>query len=376
MCPHSLILRSQKQACKELQDRLYRSKDSQQCVKVLPGTPEFPYQFINVKAAPVRPKARKVNTNSQRGAYNKTSQVRETTAHTATNGSGPMKSAQQTNYIQTSTNNYASNANGYASNSNGYTDTSVQQTAGHTTMTEQLAPGWVEYQDPNSGRSYYANTTTGATTWEKPVDQNAAVQQATTDSYTNNASTQAVQQAQQPSRSNSPSKLASKYGDGFVTSASHPELGAQYGNVGTSNPYSSSRPGIAVVGKKPEKAPVSGTFNLKKLSEVADSTEYKATVDDLLSIVTSLSSLGLQGSEKKLLSEVEKGTAIFSKRLGKSDIDNDAAQKVGQIVEAVKNRDFSTANAIHATMVNSIWKENKDWLKGIKYLIQLSAKRM
>ena len=33
--------------------------------------------------------------------------------------------------------------------------------------------------------------------------------------------------------SNLQATLASKYGDGFVTSASHPELAAQYGNVGT-----------------------------------------------------------------------------------------------------------------------------------------------
>ena len=33
--------------------------------------------------------------------------------------------------------------------------------------------------------------------------------------------------------SETPSKLATKYGDGFVTSASHPELGEQYGNTTT-----------------------------------------------------------------------------------------------------------------------------------------------
>ena len=173
-----------------------------------------------------------------------------------------------------------------------------------------------------------------------------------------------------------PMKLVSKYGDGFVTSSSHPELAAQYGNVGTSNPYSSSRPGIAVVNKRIEKAPISGTFNLQKLTEVANSTEHKSTVDDLLAIVTSLSSLSLQGSEKKQVAEVEKGTAIFSKRLGRSDIDNDVVEKVAQIVASMKNRDYSTANGIHAGLVNSVWKENKDWLKGMKYLIQLSAKRM
>lgn len=173
-----------------------------------------------------------------------------------------------------------------------------------------------------------------------------------------------------------PAMLASKYGDGFVTSASHPELAAQYGNVGTSNPYSSSRPGTAVINKRIEKAPVSGTFNIQKLTEVADSTEYKETVDDLLAMVTSLSSLSLQASEKKQVLEVEKGAAIFSKRLAKADIENEVAVKVGQIVSSMQVRDYATANGIHSSLVNSVWKENKDWLKGMKFLIQLSAKRM
>merc|ERR1712045_877952 len=43
-------------------------------------------------------------------------------------------------------------------------------------------------------------------------------------------------------------KLATRYGDGFVSSASHPELAERYGNVGTSNPYTGApRPGTAVV---------------------------------------------------------------------------------------------------------------------------------
>ena len=213
------------------------------------------------------------------------------------------------------------------------------------------------------------------------TSQNAATTSYQGTSFTNQQVPSAAQgattrQQQVASTTQSAMKLASKYGDGFVTSSSHPELAAQYGNIVTSNPYSVSRPGIAIVNKKMEKAPVSGTFDMQKLTEVANSTEYKSIVDDLLAIVTSLSSLSLQGSEKKQVAEVEKGTAIFSKRLGRSDIDKDVVEKVAQIIVSMKNRDFSTANGIHAGLVNSVWKDNKDWLKGMKYLIQLSAKRM
>jgi hypothetical protein len=50
---------------------------------------------------------------------------------------------------------------------------------------------------------------------------------------------QPQQPAAAPATSNSPgpkTSLANKYGDGFVSSASNPELAAQYGNIGTQNP--------------------------------------------------------------------------------------------------------------------------------------------
>jgi protein transport protein SEC31 len=202
-------------------------------------------------------------------------------------------------------------------------------------------------QDPSSGRTYYANQSNGETTWDKP----AAVAQG-----------------------RAATSLASKYGDGFVTSASHPELAAQYGNVGTSNPYSdSSRPGTAVINKM-RQAPVSGTFNLQRLSEVADSTQYKTTIDGLLENITSLSALPLGPVEKKQYAEAEKSVAIFSKRLANSDIECEVAEKVGQMVTAIKNKDFASASASHTSLVNSAWKSHKNWLKGFKFLIQLGAK--
>ncbi len=330
---------------------MYRSKDSQQCIAVFPGTPDFPYQFLDVKAAQIRPTVRAKTVRAAHAEAHKSSQ--------RASRSSLSSAAQQ----HTMTN---------GASLNGHSNIPSQQHAeygNNSTYSEELAPGWVEYQDPSSGQNYYANTSTGETTWEKPVIQ--PTQYTSLGASSSQNTVQATKSAQ-----STPMRLASKYGDGFVTSASHPELGAQYGNVGTSNPYSSSRPGIANMNRRLDKAPVSGTFNIKKITEMADSTEYKSMVDDLLAIVTSLSSLNLQSSQKKLMNEVEKGTAIFSKRLGKSDIETDAANKMGAIVEALKNRDFLTANRIHSSMVNSIWKDNKDWLKGIKHLIQLSSKQM
>lgn len=77
---------------------------------------------------------------------------------------------------------------------------------------------------------YYANQTTGETTWDRPEP---AVVEAPPPAP--QPEPQSHQQTPTSTSSATPrkNKLASKYGDGFVTSASHPELASQYGNVGT-----------------------------------------------------------------------------------------------------------------------------------------------
>ena len=91
-------------------------------------------------------------------------------------------------------------------------------------------------------------------------------------------------------------------------------------------------------------------------------------LDDLLASFTLLSALPLATIEKKQLNEAQKGVAILTKRLANGDI-----EEVGQILATMKNTD-PFASAIHTGLVNSVWKEHKDWLKGINLLIQMSAK--
>mmetsp|Transcript_42843 Transcript_42843/g.64547 ORF Transcript_42843/g.64547 Transcript_42843/m.64547 type:complete len:84 (+) Transcript_42843:180-431(+) len=72
---------------------------------------------------------------------------------------------------------------------------------------------------PAPSQQFSQHTSTEAYQQQQSTAQHATEQQTTQQQSTLNGAT--------------PSKLVSKYGDGFVTSSSHPELGEQYGNVGT-----------------------------------------------------------------------------------------------------------------------------------------------
>mmetsp|Transcript_20539 Transcript_20539/g.30431 ORF Transcript_20539/g.30431 Transcript_20539/m.30431 type:complete len:949 (-) Transcript_20539:2897-5743(-) len=339
-----------------LRDRLYRSKDSQYCLAAMGAAPDFPYSMVQVNRGPARsarPKPQ-VQQQQQQQAY---AQQPSTQAQAA-----PAPAARS------------------------------------QPSSDQLPPGWMALQDPTSGMTYYANQTTGETTWEKPVaapapapmpaPAPAPMAQNNHAAYGTQAQHQPAQQQQtQPAQVQQPvangaggpastpsrqQKLVSKYGDSFVTSSSHPELGAQYGNVGTSNPYGAQRQGIAAVSDK--KPPVSGTYNPNTIPNLEESEQ--PIKEGLLEIVSILEGAQLSAGDKKQLSEGQKGIAVLVKRLARGDLDDEITGKVLTLVNALRARDFASAAAIQTGLVNSDWRNHKDWLKGIKNLIQLATKKL
>jgi protein transport protein SEC31 len=177
------------------------------------------------------------------------------------------------------------------------------------------------------------------------------------------------------SRLSTKANLVSKYGDGFVTSASHPELADQYGNIGTSNPYTGvSRPGTAaaVVGQTPEESPPSGPIDLHALELEAHHNQIKET---LLALYEHLQSVSFP-SERRQLEESKKGIDVLIKKLYRNEIEEQLESKVLSMVDAITNQDLRTAAAIHTVLVSTDWKFQKDWLKGIKVLLQLATKKL
>lgn len=98
--------------------------------------------------------------------------------------------------------------------------------------------------------------------------------------------------------------------------------------------------------------------------------------DGLLGLLSQLKSCPLSAADKRQLQEAEKGVAILVKRLARGDLDAGVAGKVSSLTTALLNRDYNTTNSVQKILVNEDWKNHKDWLKGIKSLIQLASKRL
>ena len=122
------------------------------------------------------------------------------------------------------------------------------------------------------------------------------------------------------------------------------------------------------------KAPVSATYDPNNAPDLQP--EHEPIKECLIGVLSALSSTTLSPADKRQLSESEKGVAVLIKRLARGDVDQGVIAKVLSLVEALNNRDFATATWIQTNLANNDWKDNKDWLKGVKSLVLLAAKKL
>jgi len=352
------------QECNELRDRIYRSRMGRFCPGLMASPPDFPYDFVNVGVAR---DLEGITVKQSGGQLQQQQQLQEQQFAAQPDTTNYDQSQQQQQQVQ-------------------------QSPQLQPTQPEQanagppLLPGWLAVQDPTSGQTYYANQSTGEASWEPPLAPAPQPAPAATSYEAQPAPNpaQQLQQQQQPTAQNGAAtrgnttsqKVASKYGDGFVTSASNPQLAEQYGNVGTSNPYTNAnRPGTAAaaVGGATQKAPVSATLDPNSMPAL--SQEYAYLQDGLMAIVERLAASATGAMEKKQAIESQKAVAVFIKTLARGRVDADVANKVGNVLTALQNRDYSSASSVVTSLVSNEWKDHKDWLKGMKIMVQVCTKK-
>ena len=143
-----------------------------------------------------------------------------------------------------------------------------------------------------------------------------------------------------------------------------------------SNPYkNANRPGTAAaaVGITPKKAPISGTWAPESMPALSE--ENKQLQDGLMAIVDRLTASAVGSMEKKQAAESHKAVAVFIKTVARGEVDADIVNKVRIMMYNLQGRDYASASSMVTGLVSNEWKDHKDWLKGMKFLVQMVTKK-
>jgi protein transport protein SEC31 len=152
--------------------------------------------------------------------------------------------------------------------------------------------------------------------------------------------------------------------DGFVSSAGTATntaamLGAKYGN---------SNAGFAQEAAVQEQAAPSGDT-----SRV--SPENMPIVEAFQSLNAQLEQVCQGGGEKRQLKEIKAACTLLFDKLNASALHPEVCASLIQMTQLLRQGDFKTALAVHVGLTTTDWAEHKDWLRGLKFLIQLATKK-
>ncbi|KAK1739842.1 protein transport protein SEC31-like protein [Skeletonema marinoi] len=352
---------------KELRDRIYRSRFGSFCPDLMASPPDFPYNYVNVGVA------RDLHGITLKQPVAQTQQYQEQQQ--------PQQQEQQTIHENQS----------FPSQANAQVQQPQQQQQQQETQQSSsgLPNGWVALQDPSSGRTYYANQNTGESSWDPPVAASPALAPQPEPTYAQPSASPTDSSQLQLTRCSNHRTMELSMGrlqflllkkllaSMEMDSLPRHLIRSLLNNTETleqaihTQCQSTWDAAAAVGGQQMKKAPVSGTLDsMPTLSE-----DYAHLQSGLLAIVEQLHASAVGGMEKKQAMESQKAVAVFIKTLARGGIDSDVANQVTTMLSALQNRDYGSASAVVTRLISNEWKDHKDWLKGMKFLVQMVSKK-
>jgi hypothetical protein len=79
--------------------------------------------------------------------------------------------------------------------------------------------------------------------------------------------------------------------------------------------------------------------------------------------------------EKRQLAMVSTAYNNLLEKINTNEVSADVMNKIAQLVSELNSRNFVAANAIQTNLANTEWNSHKEWIKGVKILIQLASKK-
>jgi len=279
-----------------------------------------------------------------------------------------------------------------------------------------LPAGWVQLIDPNSNHPYYVNQGNGQSQWEAPPSAAPAVVAAPapaaaaamaspmsnasaaangaaagSSGYSGVGAVDSVATNMARSSLSSPLAAGTSAGGGLggnmgmgplsdaTAASSMPAAGVPGGAGGsaaaagpaatTTTTTTTADPAVATVG-----GAVGGSSSATSVSGGADNANAPYILQ-LNEIIKSLQAVVKSPMEKKQMGVVAAAYEILVEQIGRGEVSQEVMMKVAALVEYLSTRNFPAASQLQTDLANTVWAQHKEWIKGIKVLNQLAAKK-
>lgn len=205
------------------------------------------------------------------------------------------------------------------------------------TPTASILPaGWIQLVDPTSGHTYYVDQATGQSQWEAPVAAPTPTPIPTPAPIPVPVAATTVSSMQQPM---------------MQPHFSQPQSQVQ-GQAQAMTPEPAASSSAAYTGEGEDQC-------IAILGQLIENTAMIASSNPV---------------EKKQVAMIRSAYTHLLNRQASRELSVEVMGKLSRFVDCIVQRNFNGASTIQTDLANTAWGQHKEWIKGIKILLQLSMK--